>query len=160
MLYSARPIKMSRKNIYIVVIIAVNLLFAWAAFNMFYCKKVSFDPTEKAKLNQTNVDKIINGDGSWKWNEKEYDFYKEYSFLLTKNEIKEFSKIINSANAKYIENIRPKKWFDIYIVKKNGNKSLITLKQSNEDEIYFEIDNKTFDGKKLEKYIQKHIKRN
>lgn len=151
---------MSRKNIFIVVIITVNLLFAWSTFNVFYYKKSSFDTSEKAKLNQTNVDKVINGDGSWNWNEKEYDFYKEYSFSLTKNEIKEFSKIINSANAIYIDNIRPKKWFDIYIVEKNGNKSLITLKQSNENVIYFDINHKTFDGKKLEKYIQKHIKRN
>lgn len=151
---------MNRKKIYIVIIIAVNLLFAWSVFNMFYYKKASFDTTEKAKLNQTNVDKVINGDGSWEWNEKEYDFYKEYSFSLTKNQIIEFSKIINSANAKYIENIRPKKWFDIYIVEKNGNKSLITLKQSNENEIYFDFNHKTFNGKELEKYIQKHIKRN
>lgn len=151
---------MNRKKIYIVIIIAVNLLFAWSIFNMFYYKKASFDTTEKAKLNQTNVDKVINGDGSWEWNEKEYDFYKEYSFSLTKNQIIEFSKIINSANAKYIENIRPKKWFDIYIVEKNGNKSLITLKQSNENEIYFDFNHKTFNGKELEKYIQKHIKRN
>jgi len=127
---------------------------------MFYYKKASFDTTEKARFNQTNVDKVINGDGSWKWNEKEYDFYKEYSFSLTKNEIKEFSKIINSANAKYIENIRPKKWLDIYIMGKNGNKSLITLKQSNENEIYFDFNQKTFDGEELEKYIQKHIKQN
>ena len=151
---------MNRKKTYIVIIIVVNLLFAWSVFNMFYYKKASFDTTEKAKLNQTNVDKVINGDGSWEWNEKEYDFYKEYSFSLTKNQIIEFSKIINSANAKYIENIRPKKWFDIYIVEKNGNKSLITLKQSNENEIYFDFNHKTFNGKELEKYIQKHIKRN
>ena len=150
---------MSRKKIFITIIVVVNLLFAWFVFNMFYYKKASFDNSQKAKLNLTNVDKIINGDGSWKWNEKEYDFYKEYSFSLTKNEIKDFGKIINSANAKYIENIRPEKWFDIYIVEKNGNKTTITLNQSNEDEIYFEIDNKTFDGKELEKYIEKHLKK-
>lgn len=148
---------MSRKKIFIVVI---NLLFAWSVFNMFYYKKASFDISEKVKLDQTNVDKIINGDGSWKWNEKEYDFYKEYSFSLTKNEIKEFVKIINSANAKYIENIRPKEWVDIYIVEKNGNETLITLKQSDENEVYFDINDKTFDGKVLEKYLLKHIKRN
>jgi len=151
---------MNRKKVFVVIIIIVNLLLAWSVFNMFYYKRASFDTSEKAKLNQSNVDKINNGDGSWKWNEKEYDFYKEYSFSLTKNEISEFCKIINSANAKYIDNIRPEKWLDIYIVEKNGKKSLITLKQSNENEIYFDINHKTFDGKELEKYIQKHIKRN
>lgn len=127
---------------------------------MFYYKKASFDTSEKAKLNQTNVNKIINGDGSWKWNEKEYDFYKEYSFSLTESEIVEFCKIINSSNAKYIENIRPKNWFDIEIEEKNGNEKTITLKLSEENEIYFEIEHKTFEGKELEKYIGKHLKKN
>lgn len=150
---------MIRKKIFILIIVVVNLLFAWSIFNMFYYKKASFDTSEKAKLNQTNVNKIYNGDGSWKWNEKEYDFYNKYSFSLTNNEIKEFCKIINSSNAKYIENIRPKKWFDIYVEDKNGNETTITLKQSDDNEIYFEIEHKTFEGKELEKYLQKHIKK-
>jgi hypothetical protein len=149
---------MSRKKILVIIIVTVNLLFAWSVFNMFYYKKTSFDTSEKVKLNISNVDKIFNGDGSWRWNGKEYDFYKEYSFSLTKNQIKEFSNIINSANAKYIENIRPKKWFDINIAGRSGDIKTITLKQSNENEIYFEIDHKTFDGRELEKYIEKIIK--
>jgi hypothetical protein len=151
---------MSRKKILIVLIVVSNLLFVWAIFNMFYYKKASFDSSQKAKLNTTKVIKIINGDGGWNWNKKEYDFYREYYFSLNKNEIKEFSRIINSASAKYIDNIRPKMWFDIYVIEKNGNKTVITLKQSDENEIYFEIDHKAFDGKKLEEYLHTKIKQN
>lgn len=151
---------MNRKRILIIVIVIANLLFVWSVFNMFYYKKASFDTSEKTELNPKVITRIINGDGSWKWNEQEYDFYKAYSFSLTQSEIIEFCKIVNSSNAKYIENIRPKKWFDIEIQEKNGNEKTITLKQIEENEIYFEIEHKTFEGKELEKYIEKHLKRN
>jgi len=150
---------MKRRSLIITIIVVINLLFVWSIFNMFYYKKVAFDTSEKAKINTQIVDKIYNGDGSWKWNKNEYDFYKEYSFSLNKNEIIELCKIINNSNAKYIENIRPKKWIDINVGDRNGNETIITLKQSDENDIYFEIDHKTFEGKELEKYIQKHIKK-
>ncbi|MDP5198042.1 hypothetical protein [Flavobacterium sp. DG2-3] len=134
---------MTRKKILITIIIIIsNLSFVLALYNVFYYKKQSFDITEKTKLNPKTISKISNGDGSWNWNGKEYDFYKEYYFSLTQNEIIDFCKIANSSNAKYIENIRPEQWLDIYILEENGNKTTFTLKQSNDDEIYFEIDNK------------------
>ena len=45
-------------------------------------------------------------------------------------------------------------------MEKNGNEILITLKQSDENAVYFDINHKTFDGKVLEKHLLKHIKRN
>lgn len=151
---------MSKRKILIIVIIAVNLLFVWSVFNMFYYKKASFDSSKKAQLDQSSVDKITNGDGQWNWNGIEYDFYKDYSFVLINNEIIEFCEIINASNAKYIENIRPKMWFDIYIEGKNGKRTVITLKLSDKDEIYFDMNHKTYEGSELEKYMQRHLKQN
>jgi len=151
---------MSKKKILILVIIVVNFLFVWSVFNMFYYEKASFDTSKKAQLDQTTVDKITNGDGNWNWNGKEYDFYKDYSFVLINKEIIEFCEIINASNAKYIENIRPKRWFDIYIEGKNGKRTVITLKLSDMDEIYFDMHHKTYEGRDLEKYIQRQLKRN
>ncbi|MEO6175132.1 MAG: hypothetical protein ABIP27_08280 [Flavobacterium circumlabens] len=148
-----------RKRLILIIVIA-NLGFIWAFFNLFYYKKDSFDTSERANLNVNMINNIHNGDGSWTWNKNEYDFYKKYSISLDKNGISDLCKIVNSANAKYIENIRPKKWLDIYVEEANGNSITITLKQSYENEVYFEIDHKAFEGKDLEKYIQKHISKN
>ena len=151
---------MSKKKLSILLIVFANIGFVWAVFNMLYYKQASFDTSKKANISIYNINKIHNGDGSWIWNKKEYDFYKEHSFSLSKNEISEFCRIINSANAQYIENIRPKKWLDINLEEKNSNTRLITLKQNYEDEIYFEFEDNTFNGKELEKFIYKHIKTN
>lgn len=148
------------KKLLIILIIVANLLFVWSVFDIFYYKKASFNITEKAKINSKIINQITNGDGSWNWDGREYDFYKTYSFSLTENEINEFCRIINSSNAKYIENIRPKNWLDIYIEEKSGIKETITLKLSYEHEIYFEIEEKTFEEKKLAEYIKKHIEKN
>lgn len=151
---------MSKKKLSILLIVFANIGFVWAVFNMFYYKQASFDTSKKASISIYNINKIHNGDGSWIWNKKEYDFYKEHSFSLSKKEISEFCKIINSSNAQYIENIRPKKWLDINVEEKNSNSRLITLKQSDKDEIYFEFENNIFNGKELEKFIYKHTKTN
>jgi len=127
---------------------------------MFYYKKASFDTSKKANIISNNISGIHNGNGGWIWNESQFDFYKEYSFSLNKNEISDFCKITNTANAKYVENNRPNKWVEIYIIEKNGDDIIITLKQNNEDGVYFEFENYTFEGKGLEKYIYKHLKKN
>jgi hypothetical protein len=149
---------MKRKKLFIIGIVVTNLLFIWSIYNMFYYKKESFNTTEKVTLNANLVNKIYNGNGGWIWNNRKYDFYKEYTFTLNKNEIIEFCNIISTSKAKYIENIRPIEWFDIYIEEKSGNEKTITLKHSSENEIYFEIEHKTFEGKKLEMFLQKHTK--
>ena len=151
---------MNKKKKFVLLIVTANFLFAWSFFYMFYYKDVFFDSSEKVELKQSNIEKITNGDGSWKWKKTDYDFYKDYSFSLTKYQISEFIKIVNKSDAKYIENIRPQKWFDINVIDKNGNQDLITLKQNYEGEIYFDINNKTFDGNELEKYLYNYIKRN
>ncbi|MFD2942865.1 hypothetical protein [Flavobacterium notoginsengisoli] len=148
---------MVSKRIKIVLIIIANLGFLWAIYNMFYYKKASFDTSEKAQISTDKIIKISSEAGNWEWNKINYDFYKEFYFDLNKNEIIEFCKIANSSNAKYIENIRAEKWIEIEI-KENTSKTTIYLKQNIENEIYFEIDHKTFEGKELEKYIQKHVR--
>ncbi|SFD26586.1 hypothetical protein [Flavobacterium phragmitis] len=145
------------KRIKIVLIIIANLGFLWAIYNMFYYKKASFDTSEKAQISTDKIIKISSEAGNWEWNKINYDFYKEFYFDLNKNEIIEFCKIANSSNAKYIENIRAEKWIEIEI-KENTSKTTIYLKQNIENEVYFEINHKTFEGKELEKYIQKHIR--
>ena len=151
---------MNKRKLLIFIIVIANLGFVWSIFNIFYYKKASFDTSKKATIISSNISKIHNGDGGWIWNENQFDFYKEYSFSLNKNEIPEFCKIVNTANAKYIENNRPSKWVEIYIIEKNGDDVTIILKQNNEDGVYFEFENHTFEGKELEKYIYEHLKKN
>ncbi|MFB9078598.1 hypothetical protein ACFFLS_15135 [Flavobacterium procerum] len=152
---------MAFKRIKIAIITAIiiaNLAFLLSIYNIFYYKKASFDTSEKAQINTDKIIKISSGAGNWEWNKINYDFYKEFHFDLNKNEIIEFCKIVNSSNAKYIENIRAEKWIEIEIEEK-APKTTIYLKQNIDNEVYFEINHKTFEGKELEKYIQKHAKK-
>lgn len=151
---------MNKRKLFILIIVIANAGFVWSIFNIFYYKKASFDTSKNAHIISSNISKIHNGDGGWIWNDNQFDFYKKYSFSLNKNEIFEFCKIINTANAKYIENNRPNKWVEIYIIKKDGDEITIILKQNNEDGVYFEFENHSFEGKELEKYIYRHLKKN
>lgn len=149
---------MSIKRVIIFFVIIANLGFLWTIFNMFYYNEQSFDSSKKTTLTADKIIKIKSEAGNWKWNKKNYDFYKEYNFTLNKNEILEFCKITNSSNAKYIENTRALLWIEIEIIE-NTSKTTIYLKQNIENEVYFEINHETFEGKQLEKYIKKHLKR-
>ena len=148
---------MQKKRLLIIVIIISNLLFALVVFNQFYYKKASFDTSKKPNI--VEIKRVSNGDGKWTWKQKKFDFYKDFSINLNKTEINQFCEIVNSSHAKYIKNIRPEEWFDIYLVSKNGKEIRITLKK-NDEGIFFEIDNEAFEGNALNKFLENKIRKN
>jgi hypothetical protein len=148
---------MQKKRSFILVIIISNLLFAMILFNQFYYKKASFDTSKKPTI--VEIKSVSNGDGSWTWKRRKFDFYKDFSINLDKTEITQFCVIVNSSHAKYIENIRPEEWFDIYLVDKNGKEIQLTLKR-NDEGVFFEIDHEAFEGNLLSKYLENKIRKN
>jgi len=147
--------KIKKSDLFFISIFSA--IFLWGAFSMAY-KKVTFDPSEKTNVKENNVIRIYNGNGHWKWNNKEYDFYNDYLFSLTKNQITEFCKILNSSKITDTVVIKPKEWLYIYIKEKNIDK-IIVLQKNKDGEVYFEFEDSMFEGKELEKYIYKHIEK-
>lgn len=107
----------------------------------------------------SGIEKVSSGDGKWTWRQGKIDFYNDYTINLNKTEITQFCEIVNSSHAKYIENIRPEEWFDIYLINKKGKEILLTLKK-NDQGIFFEIDNEAFEGNMLNKFLENKIRKN
>lgn len=145
----------SVKKIIILGVIIINLLGAWSFYYMFYGKKNSFELDKKAKINSSKIKKIETDLGTWKWNDTIFDFYKNYKVVLKdKNDITSFCKIIENAKAKYIDS-RTSYWIDIYLNEVDLNAE-IHLKQSIENEIYFEYENHTYEGIELSNFLAKN----
>ena len=148
---------MQKKRFLIIVFIISNLLFALILFNQFYYKKATFDTSKRLTI--VNIKSVSNGDGSWTWNHNKYDFYKDFSIKLDQKEITQFCEIVNSSHAKYIENIRPEEWFDLYLVGKNGKEIQLTLKR-NDEGVFFEIDHEAYEGNQLSKFLENKVRKN
>ena len=130
-------------------------MFVWSAYRMFYGREKSFDTTKVATINESEINEVESDEGTWKWNDEKFDFYKKYKIrCATKSDIEEFCRIIKSSKSKYIDIAGIDCWINIYF-KKNGKKDLmIVLKHNYSNQVFFEYENQTYDGKLLEKYIE------
>ena len=150
-------INMQKKRFLIIVIIISSLLFALILFNQFYYKKATFDTSKRPTI--VNIKSVSNGDGSWTWNHNKYDFYKDFSIKLDQSEIIQFCAIVNTSHAKYIENIRPQEWLDLYLLNKDGKEIQLTLKR-NDEGVFFEIDHEAYEGNLLSLFLESKIRKN
>jgi len=146
----------NKKFLIIVVIIIVNLLFVWSVYRMFYSRKNSFDAKKEVVIDANGINKIESGDGNWKWNNQIYDFYKIYKInCATKIEINEFCQVMKASKSEYVDIAGIDYWIEIYF-KKNGKEELaITLKHNYSNQVFFEYQNHTYNGKLLADYIKR-----
>ncbi len=144
----------SIKKVIILGVILVNLLGAWSFYYMFYGKENSFDLGKKVSINASKILKIETDLGTWKWNDTVYDFYHDYKLVLKdKNDIISFCRIMENSKAKFIDN-RTSDWIDIYL-NKIDLEAEIKLQKTISNEIYFEYDNHTYEGKELAEFVEK-----
>lgn len=149
---------MTRKNIFIFGIVISNILFLLSLYYMFYYKEASFDTLKKPEINSVVINSIETDEGTWRWGSKEYDFYNDYKVkLVRKTEIQEFCNVIKESKAKYVDNLKCKNWVNIYFDSNNNLEHKITLKYNFSEEIFFEYDNHTYEGEKLESFLKAKI---
>ncbi|GAA4073271.1 hypothetical protein GCM10022389_18480 [Flavobacterium cheonanense] len=147
--------KPSSKKLIIFGVIIINLLGAWSFYYMFYGKRNSFDLDKKVSINSSKITKIETDLGTWKWHDTVFDFYHDYKVILKDRDgIKAFCEILKSSKPKYIDT-RAVEWIDIYLDKVDLNPE-IKLQQTNSNEIFFEFDNHTYEGKELSEFIKKN----
>jgi fumarate reductase subunit C len=147
---------MRNKKYIIILVILLNIIALINALYFFHYKEKWFDKTQHPKIDIKNITKIEIREGMWKWNTKEWKHTNNTKLIITdKTKIIEFCEAMLTSNSKYINNIRPNNWLNIYFYYNYGEEELsVVLKENNDDGIFFEYHNNSFEGKKLSKVIQ------
>ena len=145
----------SIKKTIILGVIVINLLGAWALYYMFYGKENSFDYSKRAVIISSKIRKIETDLGTWKLNDSIFDFYKDYKVEVeNRNDIESFCRIIQNSKPKYIES-RAQYFIDIYLNKVDMEPQ-IRLLRTMSNEVYFEYEDHTYEGKELAEFMEKN----
>lgn len=146
---------MKNKKYIIILVIFLNIFALINVLYFFHYKEKWFDKTQHPKIDVKNITKIEIREGMWKWNEKEWKHTNNTKLIITdKIKIKNFCDVMLSAKSKYINNIRPNNWLNIYFYYNYGKEELsVVLKENKKDEIFFEYNNNSFEGKNLSEII-------
>lgn len=144
----------NRKGI-IIVLILLNIIALINALYFFHYKEKWFDNTEHPKIDVKNISKIEIREGLWKWNDREWQHTNDTKIFITdKKQIIKFCDVMLVSNSKYIKNLRPADWLNIYFYYNDGDEELsVVLKRNEEDGIFFEYDNNSFEGGNLSEFI-------
>ncbi len=144
----------NRKGI-IIVLILFNLVALVNALYFFHYKEKWFDNTKHPKIDVKNISKIEIREGLWKWNDREWQHTNDTKIFITdKKQIIKFCDVMLVSNSKYIKNLRPADWLNIYFYYNDGDEELsVVVKRNEEDGIFFEYDNDSFEGKNLSEFI-------
>jgi hypothetical protein len=138
--------KMQRKKLITFVIIS-NALFLIVASYFLFFREALFDTSRRPIVDAKSISNIEVREGSWKWKDKEWAFgHAAKLTIFDKNDIAAFCDTLQSAPAKYIDNIRPIHWLYIYFTKNGEKKLSIVLKDNYQGEIFIEYDDHTFNG--------------
>lgn len=144
----------NRKRI-IIVVVLLNIIALINALYFFHYKEKWFDDTKHPKIDVKNISKIEIREGMWKWNDKEWEHTNSTKIIITdKNKIIKFCDVMLVANSKYIKNLRPDDWLNIYFYYNDGEEELsLVLNRNREDGIFFEYNDNNFEGENLSEFI-------
>ena len=146
---------MKNKKIIVIIVVISNLLFVWSVYRMFYKKNDFYDSTKRAVIDSNKISEIKSAEGTWKWNNMIYDFYKSYKLTcINKEEINGFCQIVKSSKSINTQMAGCDYWINIYFEKKGKRELAIVLKHNYSNQVFFEYQDKKYDGKPLADYIQ------
>ncbi|HRE79189.1 MAG TPA: hypothetical protein PLL09_15335 [Flavobacterium sp.] len=146
---------MRNKKSFIALVIFGNLFAVLYFIYLNYYQEKWFDTSQHPKIEIENITKIEIDDGAWKWIDKEWERSNDTKLIITdKIKIKKFCQAMSTSTSKYIDNIRPNNWLEIHFYYNNKKEERVVVLNENEDEgVFFEYDNTTFEGKLLSEII-------
>ncbi|MDJ1505467.1 hypothetical protein [Xanthocytophaga agilis] len=147
--------KKQRKTLIILFIVSNGLFVINASYTLYF-RESWFDTSKKPLVNAKSISKIEIREGSWKWSDNEWHFSHDAKLtIVDKKEIETFCTTLQSAPAKYIDNIRPIHWLYIYFTQ-NGEENLsIVLKVNYQDETFIEYNDHTYNGTGIAELIRR-----